>query len=98
MPVKQSLEQLVKQLVDALPPAMRALPKEVEKQFHQILHAAFTKMDLVTRDEFNAQKRVLERTREKLESLQKDVTKLEAHTRKSTRDTATVARKRSAKK
>jgi len=67
----QSFDVLVKQLVDAIPAGLRSFPREVEKQFHQILQAAFVKMDLVTREEFDAQVRVLQRTREKLEALEK---------------------------
>lgn len=53
------------------------MPKEIEKQFHQILHTTLTKMDLVTREEFDAQVRVLQRTREKLEMLEKELAKRE---------------------
>ena len=42
-------------------------------QFKEILHATFTRMDLVTREEFDVQIKVLARTREKIESLQHQV-------------------------
>ena len=64
-------DKLVKELIDAIPSGVRNLPGELEQQFQQILHAAFIKMDLVTREEFDAQVRVLQRTRAKLEALEK---------------------------
>ncbi len=70
-PSPKPFDSLVAQLIDTIPPGMRSLPQELEKKFHQILHAAFLKMDLVTREEFDAQVRVLQRTREKLEALEK---------------------------
>jgi BMFP domain-containing protein YqiC len=72
----------VKQLVDAIPSGVRSLPLELEKQFHQILHTTFVKMDLVTREEFDAQVRVLQRTREKLEALEKKLTPHKSSTEK----------------
>ncbi len=49
---------------------------ELEKNFHAVLQAAFTKMDLVTRQEFDVQQGVLVRTRAKLEELEKQVAEL----------------------
>lgn len=78
MPTKKSnpkpLDNLVKELIEAIPPGVRNLPQELEKQFHQILNAALVKMDLITREEFDAQIRLLQRTREKLEMLDKKIT------------------------
>jgi len=68
---KKTISKLVDQLLDAMPPGMRAFPKELEKQFHEILQAAFVKMDLVTRKEFDAQVKVLGRLRAKVEALEK---------------------------
>ncbi len=65
------INQVVKNLIDSLPPGVANLPKDVERNFREVLQAAFTKMDLVTREEFDAQTKVLARTREKLEQLEK---------------------------
>ena len=64
-------EKLAKCFADAVPPGMRDLYQVMEKNFHAILQNFFSKLDLVTREEFDAQKRVLERTRLKLEDLEK---------------------------
>jgi BMFP domain-containing protein YqiC len=50
----------------------------VEKNFRAVLHSAFTRLDLVSREEFEVQSSVLARTREKLEQLEKLVAQLEA--------------------
>lgn len=96
MTIKHQLDQLAKQLLEALPASMRALPKEVEKQFRQILQAAFTKMDLVTHEEFDAQVRVLQRTREKLEVLEKHVSQL--HTQGASKTSTKTTRRSATKK
>ena len=58
-----------------------ALPSGLTTALHQNLRAAassaFEKMDLVSSEEFEVQKRVLLRTREKLELLEKQVAQLE---------------------
>jgi len=51
--------------------------KDVEKNMRVLLAGVFTKLDLVTRDEFNVQQEILMRTREKLTKLEARVTKLE---------------------
>ena len=42
-----------------------------------MMNQGFQKMDLVTREEFDLQSRVLAKTREKLEALEEKVTALE---------------------
>ena len=51
--------------------------KDVEKNMRILLAGVFTKLDLVTRDEFNVQQEMLIRTREKLTELESIVTELE---------------------
>lgn len=50
---------------------------EVEKNLRAVLQAAFARLDLVTREEFDVQQAVLLRTREKLEALEAKVAELE---------------------
>lgn len=56
------------------------LPGEemMKEQVSAILQGTFNRLDLVTRDEFDAQKAVLMRTREKVEQLEQAVAELEA--------------------
>ena len=51
--------------------------KDVEKNLRVLLAGVFTRLDLVTRDEFNVQQEMLMRTREKLTKLEAKVTELE---------------------
>ena len=51
---------------------------EVEKHLKALLQSALSKLDVVSRDEFDTQQAVLMRTRERLEALEKRVSELEA--------------------
>jgi BMFP domain-containing protein YqiC len=52
--------------------------KDIEKNMRALLAQGFAKVDLVTREEFDVQTRVLARTREKLTELEARVAELEA--------------------
>ncbi|MFW0072980.1 MAG: accessory factor UbiK family protein [Coxiella-like endosymbiont] len=64
------INDIVSRLVRSIPPGVRNLPKDLEKNFKSVLQQSFKKMDFVTREEFDAQVKVLARTREKLEALE----------------------------
>ena len=51
---------------------------DVEKNVNALIKGAFTKMELVSREEFDVQTEVLRNTREKLEILEKKLAELEA--------------------
>ncbi len=51
--------------------------KDVEKNMKAMLSQGFSKLDLVTREEFDTQTQVLVRTQARLEELEKRVTQLE---------------------
>jgi BMFP domain-containing protein YqiC len=72
----KQISELARQLAEALPPPLRAVQAEVGKSFEAVLAAQLHKLDLVTRSEFDAQARVLARTREKLEALEKRLNEL----------------------
>ncbi len=69
----KQLEDLAKKLYSALPSGIQTLELEIQQQFKDILQSAFTRMDLVTREEFDVQVKVLARTREKIDLLQQHV-------------------------
>ena len=64
------INDLSKKLSESLPKNFQILKEDMEKNFHTVLKNAFNKMDLVTREEFDAQTKVLARTRKKLEELE----------------------------
>lgn len=70
-------DDLAKKLSDAIPPGVKEVQKDLEHAFRTILQSTFSKLDLVTREEFDAQVRVLARTRAKLEALEQQVALLE---------------------
>jgi BMFP domain-containing protein YqiC len=54
---------------------------DVEKNLRAVLASLFAKLDLVTREEFDVQREVLSRTREKLVALEARVAQLEAQSK-----------------
>lgn len=71
------LKDLSIRLSSALPTSVRNLKNDIDQNFQTILQKAFSKLELVTRNEFDSQSRVLVRTRKKLEALEKEVKELE---------------------
>jgi BMFP domain-containing protein YqiC len=63
-------EDLAKKLYAALPASLQNFENELQQKFKEILQSAFARLDLVTREEFDVQLKVLARTREKVEALQ----------------------------
>lgn len=79
----KQFDELAKKLFAALPPSLQNIEKDIQQKFKEVLQAAFTHMDLVTREEFDVQSKVLARTREKLDQIQKQVDELmSAHDKK----------------
>ena len=74
------IDEIVRRLVESVPPSVRAVQQDLESNFRAVLRASLTKLDLVSRDEFDAQMRVLERTRARLEELERKVASLEGAT------------------
>jgi BMFP domain-containing protein YqiC len=56
--------------------------KDIEKNVKTMLSQGFSKLDLVTREEFDVQMQVLAKTRAKLEALEARVTELEGQLKK----------------
>jgi BMFP domain-containing protein YqiC len=71
------LDELARQLAENVPKNLRALGQDLEKNFKSLLQSGFERMDLVTREEFDLQTAVLERTREKLEQIEARIAELE---------------------
>jgi len=73
-------DDLARALAKALPTGAREFQQDVEKNLRAVLQASLSKLDLVTREEFDVQARVLARTREKLDKLERTITALEGQT------------------
>ncbi len=73
------LQRRIEAVTHTLPAA------EVRDNLKALLSTQFAKLDLVTREEFDTQARVLARTREKLDLLQARLDQIEARQARSTR-------------
>lgn len=69
----KKLEEIAKQIVDSIPPGVRNLAEELESKTKEVLQRKLSSMDFVSREEFDVQTQVLQRTREKLEQLESKV-------------------------
>lgn len=72
------LDQLSQKFYDNLPPALKDAHSDLKGHVKSAMQSAFANMDLVTREEFDVQKKVLERSREKLEQMEKRLAELES--------------------
>jgi len=76
---QNQVQELIQQFLSLLPEDLRAHRAEMERSLRASLSAAFTRMDLVTREEFDIQSALLSRTRALVEDLQRQVRELEQH-------------------
>ena len=72
------IDDLARRLSGLVPPGLRESREALQENFRAVLQSGLGKLDLVTREEFEVQRAVLLRTREKLEQLQAAVAELEA--------------------
>ena len=72
------LDELARRLSSLVPPGLRESREELQENFKAVLQSGLSKLDLVTREEFDVQRAVLLRTREKLDQLERTVEALEA--------------------
>ena len=72
------IDEIARRLIERVPPALRSMQADLESNFRAVLRERLSKLDLVNRDEFDAQARVLERTRARLEALEARLAALKA--------------------
>jgi len=75
--VKEKIEAILSDVTNALPEDLQLFKKDIEKNLRATLNATLSKMDLVTREEFDIQTALLQRTRSKIDDLQKKLKELE---------------------
>lgn len=71
------LNELSERLANAVPEEVKKTGQDIKQSFIKILQSGFSKLDFVTREEFDVQTKVLARTREKLTALEKQFAELE---------------------
>ena len=74
----KKLEQVAKQIQDAMPQPVKELGNDVEQKVRQVIQAQLGKLDVVSREEFDVQTQVLLRTRQKLSALEQKMDELES--------------------
>jgi BMFP domain-containing protein YqiC len=71
------LDDIAKRLAANLPDSLQQAKADLERNFRAVLESALSRLDLVSREEFDTQTAVLKRTREKLDALAAEVEQLE---------------------
>ena len=71
------IDEIARRLIESVPPALRTMQQDLESNFRAVLRERLSRLDLVSRDEFDAQTKVLERTRARLEALEARLASLE---------------------
>jgi ubiquinone biosynthesis accessory factor UbiK len=73
-----SLDELARRLAESVPESVKAFGRDLEGNFKAVLQAQLAKLDLVTRQDFDVQSAILQRTQAKLTELEARVKDLEA--------------------
>lgn len=74
----KTIESMSERIGALLPADLGALRAEFKTNVKAVLEASLTRMDVVTREEFDAQSALLRRTREKLDMLEKQLAAMES--------------------
>lgn len=91
-----SIDKLARRLAESVPENIRAMRADLEQNFRSVLRSSLSRLDLVTREEFEVQEAVLARTRQQCEAMEARVQALEA--RLGSAEAAGPPKKKTAKK
>jgi len=73
------IDKLIQSVVQNLPKKVGPFADELQDALRQSLSVTLKKMDIVTRHEFDVQTAVLQKTRSKVDELEKTIKQLESH-------------------
>lgn len=73
MQFNDKIEELTQRISRLLPASAKVLKDDFQANIHSLLQNSLSKMNLVTREEFDIQTALLERTREKLDQIEKQL-------------------------
>ena len=73
---KNTFDDLAKKITGLLPGSIQQVQKDLEANIKALLQNSLSKMNLVTREEFDVQSALLARTREKLDQLEKQLSEI----------------------
>ena len=74
----KKIEEIAKQVTDALPPSLKNIANDFEDKTKTALQHKLSQLDVVTREEFDVQTQVLIKTRSKIATLEARLAELEA--------------------
>jgi len=74
---KSQVEQMIQRLLEGMPASLQAMRSDLEAHFSRVLQSGARRLDLVSREEFDAQAKVLERSRALIIELEARVKALE---------------------
>ncbi|GGO66514.1 ubiquinone biosynthesis accessory factor UbiK [Bowmanella pacifica] len=77
----KKIEEIAKQISDSIPPGVKSVAEGAEAKVKQVLQSQLSKLDFVSREEFDVQTQVLVRTREKLTAMEERLAELEKQLR-----------------
>jgi hypothetical protein len=80
----KQIDDLARRLAEQAPKGIKVLQEDLNRSFRATLEAGLTRLELVTREEFDVQAAVLARARSKLAALEKRVAALESAQRGDT--------------
>ncbi len=86
-----TIDELARRLSGLVPPGLRESREDIQENFKAVLQSGLAKLDLVTREEFEVQRAVLLRTREKLEALEAQVRQIEAQSQPASAASGTTS-------
>lgn len=73
----KKIEEIARQIADSIPPGVKNMAEGAETRVKQVLQSQLSRLDFVSREEFDVQTHVLQRTREKLEAMETRLSELE---------------------
>lgn len=73
----QDINKLAEKLSQSLPDGIKVLKDDFDNNFRALLESALREMNMVSREEFDVQSALLERTQRKLDELEKQLDELQ---------------------
>ena len=74
---RQTIDALARRLAASVPAGVEAVREDLRRNFAGVLASGLERLDLVTREEFDVQRKVLERKRARLEALEAELSRME---------------------
>lgn len=69
----KKIEEIARQIGAVIPPQLKQFADELESKVKQVLQAKLADLDFVSREEFDVQRQVLLRTREKVDLMEQQL-------------------------